>query len=133
MVVLSIIPAVGSALVWIPAVIYLYLSGSPAAATGLLIWCAVVVGSIDNLLRPPLIGRDARMSDLMILLSTLGGILLFGAVGFVVGPIVAALFVTTWHIYGEAFREWLPYEPRPVLVEAPSAPAGRAADAGTAA
>jgi predicted PurR-regulated permease PerM len=59
------------------------------------------------------------MSDLMILLSTLGGILLFGAVGFVVGPIVAALFVTTWHIYGEAFRAWLPEQPRPVFVEPP--------------
>jgi predicted PurR-regulated permease PerM len=48
------------------------------------------------------------MSDLLILLSTLGGIMLFGAVGFIVGPIVAALFATVWHIYGDAFREWLP-------------------------
>jgi predicted PurR-regulated permease PerM len=51
------------------------------------------------------------MSDLLILLSTLGGIFLFGAVGFIVGPIVAALFVTVWHIYGEAFNEWLPEVP----------------------
>ena len=66
------------------------------------------MSSIDNLLRPRLIGRDARMSDLLILLSTLGGIILFGAVGFIVGPIIAALFVTVWHIYGEVFRDWLP-------------------------
>jgi predicted PurR-regulated permease PerM len=108
MVVLSIIPAIGASLVWIPAVIYLFMAGQVAAGVGLLAWCAIVVGTIDNLLRPRLIGRDARMSDLMILLSTLGGIVLFGAVGFVVGPIVAALFVTIWHIYGDVFQDWLP-------------------------
>jgi predicted PurR-regulated permease PerM len=108
MVVLSIIPAVGAALVWVPAVIYLFMVGQTLPALGLLAWCATVVSLLDNFLRPRLIGRDARMSDLLILLSTLGGIFLFGAVGFIVGPIVAALFVTVWHIYGEAFREWLP-------------------------
>ncbi len=110
MVVLSIIPAIGAGLIWIPAVIYLFLLGEVLAGIGLLIWCAVVVSTIDNMLRPRLIGRDARMSDLMILVSTLGGIVLFGAVGFILGPIVAALFVTVWHIYGEAFRSWLPEE-----------------------
>jgi predicted PurR-regulated permease PerM len=108
MVVLSIIPAIGAALIWIPAVIYLFMVNQMVAAIGLLVWCAVVVSSIDNLLRPRLIGRDAKMSDLLILVSTLGGIFLFGAVGFIVGPIVAALFVTVWHIYGEAFETWLP-------------------------
>ena len=113
MVVLSILPAIGAAIIWIPAVIYLFLTGEVSSAVGLLVWCAVVVSSIDNLLRPRLIGRDARMSDLLILISTLGGIVLFGAVGFVVGPIVAALFVTVWHIYGVAFRDWLPEEEGP--------------------
>jgi len=107
MIVLSIIPAVGAALVWIPAVVYLFLTGAAGAGVGLLVWCAVVVGTVDNFLRPRLIGRDARMADLLILLSTLGGIVLFGAVGFIVGPIVAALFVTAWHIYGAAFQGWL--------------------------
>jgi predicted PurR-regulated permease PerM len=121
MVILSIIPAVGAGLIWVPAVIYLFMAGQVVAGIGLLAWCAIVVGTIDNLLRPRLIGRDARMSDLLILLSTLGGIVLFGAVGFIVGPIVAALFVTVWHIYGEVFQDWLPAdrgladddEPRP--------------------
>lgn len=113
MVVLSIIPAVGATLIWIPAVIYLFTLGQVVAAVGLLVWCAIVVGSIDNLLRPRLIGRDARMSDLLILLSTLGGIVLFGAVGFIVGPIVAALFVTVWCIYGDVFQDWLPAVTKP--------------------
>jgi predicted PurR-regulated permease PerM len=107
MVVFSIIPAVGPALVWIPAVIYLFLVGQVGAGIALLVWCALVVSTVDNLLRPRLIGRDARMSDLLVLLSTLGGIILFGAVGFIVGPIIAALFVTVLHLYGEAFREVL--------------------------
>ena len=107
MVVLSVIPALGAAFVWVPAVIYLFVVGEVGAAVGLLIWSAVVVSTVDNFLRPRLVGRDARMSDLLILLSTLGGIVLFGAVGFIVGPIVAALFVTIWHIYGEAFDDWL--------------------------
>jgi predicted PurR-regulated permease PerM len=111
MVVLSIIPAVGAALVWIPAVIYLGVVGKTGIAVALFAWCALVVGSVDNFLRPTLVGRDARMSDLMILLSTMGGIALFGALGFIVGPIVAALFVTVWHIYGTAFRDWLPEVP----------------------
>jgi predicted PurR-regulated permease PerM len=128
MVVLSIIPAVGAALVWIPAVIYLFTVGQTFAAVGLLIWCAVVVSTIDNLLRPRLIGRDARMSDLLILVRTLGGIVLFGAVGFIVGPVVAALFVTVWHIYGEAFRDLLPQ-----VADAPLAVAGGGAESSEAA
>jgi predicted PurR-regulated permease PerM len=122
MVVLSIIPAVGAGLVWIPAVIYLFLAGSVAPAFGLLAWCALVVSTVDNFLRPRLIGRDARMSDLLILLSTLGGIVLFGAVGFVVGPIIAALFVTVWQIYGEVFRDWLPERARPLLQDREGTP-----------
>lgn len=111
MVVLSIIPAVGAGVVWVPAVIYLFAIGQTTPAIGLLAWCVIVVSTVDNFLRPRLIGRDARMSDLMILISTLGGISVFGALGFIVGPIIAALFVTVWHIYGQAFRGWLPDVP----------------------
>ena len=108
MMVLSVIPGVGAALVWIPAVVYLVVIGEIGSAIGLAVWCAIVVGTIDNFLRPRLVGRDAKMSDLMILLSTLGGIFLFGAVGFVIGPIVAALFVTVWELYGRTFDDILP-------------------------
>jgi predicted PurR-regulated permease PerM len=107
-VVVSIIPAIGGAIVWGPIVVYLFVTGHTGAGIGLLAWSALVVSTIDNFLRPRLVGRDTRMSDLLILLSTLGGIVLFGPVGFIVGPIVAALFVTVWHLYGEAFGEWLP-------------------------
>jgi predicted PurR-regulated permease PerM len=107
-VVLSVIPGVGAPLVWVPAAIWLFASGQTAGGIGLTLWCAVVVGSIDNVLRPRLVGNDAKMSDLMILLSTLGGIALFGAVGFVLGPIVAAVFVTIWEVYGRAFADVLP-------------------------
>ena len=122
MVVLSVIPALGAALVWVPAVVYLFLVGKVAAGVGLFVWCAVVVSTIDNFLRPRLVGRDARMSDLLILLSTLGGIFVFGAVGFIVGPIIAALFVSIWHIYGETFSDWLPAVPQKVGAVHPSPP-----------
>jgi len=108
MAVLSIIPGVGAALVWIPGVAYLFIVGKVFSAIALTIWCVVVVGTMDNFLRPRLVGKDTKLSDLLILLSTLGGILLFGAVGFIIGPIVAALFVTVWDIYGIAFRDYLP-------------------------
>lgn len=114
MMVLSIIPGVGAALVWVPAVIYGLAIGKTGAAIGLGIWCAVVVGSVDNLLRPRLVGRDTQMSDLLILLGTLGGIVFFGAAGFIIGPIIAALFVTVWEIYGEVFQEYLPEVEAPV-------------------
>jgi predicted PurR-regulated permease PerM len=115
MVVLSIIPAIGAALIWIPAVIFLFATGESGNAIGLFAWCTLVVSTVDNFLRPRLIGRDARMSDLLILLSTLGGISVFGALGFIVGPIIAALFVTVWHIYGDAFSDWLPSVPEGFL------------------
>ncbi len=108
MAVLSIIPGIGTGLVWGPAVIYLFAVGRAGAAIGLLIWCTAVVGTADNFLRPRLVGRDTRMSDLLVLLGTLGGLFLFGAIGIIVGPIVAALFITAWDIYGQAFKEYLP-------------------------
>jgi len=108
MAVLSIIPGVGTALVWVPGVVYLVAIGRIGAAVGLFIWCAAVVGSVDNVLRPWLVGKDTKMPDLLILLGTLGGLVLFGAAGIVIGPIVAALFVTIWEIYGIAFKDYLP-------------------------
>jgi predicted PurR-regulated permease PerM len=104
----SIVPVVGGALVWAPVVVYLLVTGHALASLGLLIWSGLVVTAIDNFLRPRFVGRDTRMSDLLVLLSTLGGLTLFGPVGFMVGPVVAALFVTVWAIYGETFVETIP-------------------------
>jgi predicted PurR-regulated permease PerM len=108
MAVLSIIPGLGTALVWVPAVIHLFVTGQTVAAVGLGLWCGVVVGLADNVLRPMLVGKDTQMSDLMILISTLGGLVLFGAAGILVGPLIAALFVTVWDIYAVTFRDYLP-------------------------
>jgi predicted PurR-regulated permease PerM len=108
MVVLSVLPVIGGALVWVPAAIILAALGQFGKAIALTAFCSLVVGSIDNVLRPRLVGRDTQMHDLLILFSTLGGIALFGPIGFLVGPILAALFVTTWEIFGEAFRDAMP-------------------------
>lgn len=108
MVVLSIIPSVGTAIVWVPAAVILGLGGAVGKALGLFVFCAVVVGSVDNLLRPILVGKDTQMHELMIFFGTLGGIFMFGMVGVIIGPIIAALFVTIWEIYGQAFGHILP-------------------------
>jgi len=108
MAVLSIIPGIGTTLVWGPAVIILAAGGNFTKAAGLGIFCAIIVGSIDNLLRPILVGKDTQMHELMIFFSTLGGIIMFGVMGMIIGPIVAALFITIWEIYGVAFKDILP-------------------------
>lgn len=111
MAVLSIIPVLGSGIVWVPASIILVLTGRVAAGVGLALWGLVVVGLVDNFLRPRLVGRDTKMHDLLVLLSTFGGLAMFGLVGFMIGPIVGALFLTAWRLYGTAFKEMLPSAP----------------------
>jgi predicted PurR-regulated permease PerM len=107
MTVLSIIPGVGGALVWVPAAIILMSMGEVWRAVALALFCALVVGSVDNLLRPRLVGQDTKMHELLIFFSTLGGLLLFGAMGFILGPILAALFVTVWEMFGTTFHSAL--------------------------
>jgi predicted PurR-regulated permease PerM len=108
MVVLSIIPGIGTGLVWVPAAIILIAGGSTAKGIGLAVFCAVIVGSADNILRPRLVGKDTEMHELLIFFGTLGGLVLFGVVGFIIGPIISALFVTIWEIYGKVFKAMLP-------------------------
>src|SRR5215510_10906179 len=108
MTILAIIPGIGAPLVWVPVVIFLYVNGHYLTATLLLVWCGAVVATIDNFLRPVLVGRDAKMPDLLILIGTLGGLFLFGPIGFIVGPIVCGLFLTVWDIYGTTFKAVLP-------------------------
>ena len=108
MAVLSIIPSVGSALVWIPASIMMIVQGNVAGGIGLMVFCGMVVGSLDNVLRPMLVGKDTKMHELMIFFGTLGGIMMFGITGIFIGPLIASLFVTIWHLYGIAFSDYLP-------------------------
>ncbi len=107
---LSIIPMVGPPLIWVPSAIWLLATGQVIPAIGLAIWGSVVISTSDNILRPILVGKDAKMSDLMVLLSTLGGLTLFGAVGIILGPVIAALFLSVWFIFGEAFKGLLEEE-----------------------
>jgi predicted PurR-regulated permease PerM len=115
MVVLSVLPVVGGALVWVPAVIALAIQGHWQPAVGITLFNALIVGSVDNVLRPRLVGRDTEMHDLMILFSTLGGIAAFGPLGFIIGPILAAVFVVSWEIFGTAFGDMIPVA-QPILL-----------------
>jgi predicted PurR-regulated permease PerM len=108
MILLSVLPGIGTALVWIPAGVIWGASGHWPQAIGLMIFCGIVVGSLDNFLRPMLVGKDTQMHELLIFFGTLGGIMMFGFIGFIIGPIVAALFTTVWDIYGITFKDVLP-------------------------
>lgn len=107
--VLSIIPLVGPPLVWAPAAAFLWFDGQIGAAIGLVIYGALFVGVLDNILRPILVGQDTKMPDLLILISTVGGLTLFGAIGIIIGPVIAALFISVWYIYAQSYA--------PLLVE----------------
>ncbi|MDX1694201.1 MAG: AI-2E family transporter [Ketobacteraceae bacterium] len=104
MVILSLLPAVGSGLVWVPAAIYLIVTGAVIEGIILIAFGMIVIGLVDNMLRPILVGRDTKMPDYMVLISTLGGIILFGLHGFVIGPVIAALFLSFWQIFMEEFN-----------------------------
>lgn len=103
MAILSLIPAVGASLVWGPAAIYLYAVGDWVPATVLVLFGAIVIGLADNVLRPILVGRDTKLPDYIVLFSTLGGLVLLGINGFVIGPLIAALFMTFWDIFMREF------------------------------
>jgi predicted PurR-regulated permease PerM len=99
---LSMVPAVGAAIVWLPVVLFLLLSGSTWQGVALLAYGTFVIGLADNLLRPMLVGRDTRLPDYVVMLTTLGGLAAFGLNGVVVGPAIAAMFVAVWHLNGLA-------------------------------
>lgn len=107
MVFLSIIPMVGAWLVLIPAGLFQILSGHPWQGIGILIVSTVVISNIDNLIRPRLVGKEAKLHDLIIFFSSLGGIATFGATGFIIGPVIAALFIAVIDIYSAEFDEQL--------------------------
>ena len=102
MAIFSVIPSVGTAIIWLPAVVFLALNGQMGAAIGVGLWCALIVGTIDNILNPILIGKDTQMPDLLVLLTTLGGLGVFGISGVIIGPIIGSLFLTVWKRWGNA-------------------------------
>ena len=97
---LSLVPAVGAALVWAPVAIYFFISGGTWQGIALVAWGVFVIGLIDNLLRPILVGKDTQMPDYVVMITTLGGMAVFGINGFIIGPAIAAMFIAVWHIYG---------------------------------
>lgn len=98
MAVLSLLPAVGTGLVWGPIAIYLFASGAVWRGIVLALYGAVIIGSVDNVLRPLLVGKETRIPDYLVLFSTLGGLAVFGVNGVVIGPMIAAMFVAVWDI-----------------------------------
>jgi predicted PurR-regulated permease PerM len=104
MTMLSLLPMLGPPLVWAPAALILMATGSVMKGVILLVGGALVVGMADNILRPILVGRETRMPDYMVLLSTLGGLSVFGLSGFVAGPVLAALFLSVWDMFSREQR-----------------------------
>jgi predicted PurR-regulated permease PerM len=102
---LSLVPAVGASLVWLPMAIYLYATGEWEKASILVAYGALVIGLADNVLRPILVGRDTKLPDYIVLFSTLGGISMLGITGFVIGPLIAALFLSFWTIFSREFND----------------------------
>lgn len=103
MALLSLLPAVGAAIVWIPAATLLVVTGELLKGIVLALGGILLISLADNVLRPLLVGRDTQMPDYLILLTTLGGLTLFGLSGVVIGPVVAALFLAVWAMFAEEY------------------------------
>jgi len=101
---LSLIPAIGATLVWLPVAIYFLATGAIWQGIGLILYGVLVIGLVDNLLRPFLVGKGSKLPDYVVLISTLGGIEVFGLNGFVVGPLIAAMFMVSWEIFSASRR-----------------------------
>jgi len=104
MAVLSLLPAVGASLIWGPVAIYFLMTGAIWQGVVMTAFGVFVIGLIDNVLRPVLVGKDTRLPDYVILISTLGGLAVFGLNGFVIGPLIAALFIACWDLLPSAVR-----------------------------
>ena len=101
---LSLIPAIGATLVWLPVAIYFLATGAIWQGIGLILYGVLVIGLVDNLLRPFLVGKGSKLPDYVVLISTLGGIEVFGLNGFVIGPLIAAMFMVSWEIFAVSRR-----------------------------
>ncbi len=98
---LSLLPAIGAALIWAPVALYLLAVGQVWQGVGLAVFGVVVIGLVDNLLRPVLVGKDTRLPDYVVLISTIGGLALVGINGFVLGPLVVALAFSLWEMLAD--------------------------------
>ncbi len=103
MTLLALLPVGGSAIIWAPAAIILFIQGQIVEGIVVVVVGTLIIGLVDNLLRPLLVGRDTEMPDYLVLISTLGGITWFGLSGFVIGPTIAALFITVWEMMGKDY------------------------------
>ncbi|MDQ0350114.1 AI-2E family transporter [Ancylobacter vacuolatus] len=101
---LSLLPVIGSALVWLPVAIYFIATGSIWQGIFLIAYGVLVIGLVDNFLRPLLVGQATKMPDYVVLISTIGGIETFGLHGFIIGPVIAAMFLAVWAIFSESTR-----------------------------
>lgn len=99
MAVLSLLPVLGAGLVWVPAAIYLIVTGAIWQGLVLFAYGVLVISLVDNILRPILIGHDTKIPDYVVLISTLGGIVVFGANGFLMGPLIASIFIALWAVF----------------------------------
>jgi predicted PurR-regulated permease PerM len=103
----ALVPTVGTALALVPAILYLLITGSVGQAIGLLIWGAVAVGLVDNFIGPKLLGRTTKVHPLLMLIAVLGGVSVFGFLGFLLGPILMAIFVAMIDMYRKDFQAYL--------------------------
>jgi predicted PurR-regulated permease PerM len=99
---MSLLPAIGTGLIWLPVAIYLLATGAVWQGVVLILCGVFIIGMVDNVLRPILVGKETRMPDYIVLISTLGGLSIFGINGFILGPVIAALFMAAWDIFGRA-------------------------------
>ncbi|MCX5590508.1 AI-2E family transporter [Alcaligenes endophyticus] len=104
MAILSLLPAVGASLIWAPVAIYFFVAGQLFEGIVLTSFGIFVIGLVDNVLRPLLVGKDTKIPDYIILISTLGGLSIFGLNGFVIGPLIAAIFMACWDLFPSAIR-----------------------------
>jgi predicted PurR-regulated permease PerM len=95
----TILPVVGTAIVWGPVALWFFADGALLKGVLMLIIGVGLIGLVDNLLRPRVVGRDTRMPDYIVLLSTLGGLGAFGLTGLVLGPVIAGVFLASWRMY----------------------------------
>ncbi|RZL39635.1 MAG: AI-2E family transporter [Rubrivivax sp.] len=102
---LSLLPAIGAALIWLPVALYFIVTGAIWQGVALIAYGVVVIGLVDNVLRPILVGKDTQMPDYLVLISTIGGMAVFGINGFVIGPVIAAMFMAVWDLFATAREE----------------------------